>query len=112
MVSSPSAVIPRRPLSITPASIIVICVVALVSIGLAVLFSASSPIKGGPYYAYLYKQLIFLALAIGAGWLMAIADLEQLRQFAWIAAAVTLCALVLVLVPGIGIKTNGGRRWL
>ena len=35
------------------------------SLGLVVLFSASSPLKGGPY-AFLYKQLIFLALAIGA----------------------------------------------
>ncbi len=110
-MSSPSAVVSRRPLTITPASVIVVCVAALVSIGLVVLFSASSPIKGGPY-AYLYKQFIFLALAIGAGWLVAIADLEQWRKFAWVAAAVALVALLFVLVPGIGIKVNGGRRWL
>ncbi|HVZ63073.1 MAG TPA: putative lipid II flippase FtsW [Lacunisphaera sp.] len=106
--SNPAA---ARRLTITPASVIIVCVVALVSIGLAVLFSASSPIKGGPY-AYLYKQFIFLAVAIGAGWLMAIADLEQLRKFSWIAAGLVLLALVLVLIPGIGIKVNGGRRWL
>jgi cell division protein FtsW len=111
MVSSPSAVLPRRPLTITPASVIIVCVAALVSIGLAVLFSASSPIKGGPY-AYLWKQFIFLALAIGAGWLVAIADLEQLRKFAWIAAAVSLVMLVLVLIPQIGVSVKGSRRWL
>jgi cell division protein FtsW len=110
-VSSPSAVLPRRPLTITPASVIIVCVAALVSIGLIVLFSASSPIKGGPY-AYLYKQFIFLALAIGAGWLMAVADLEQLRKYAWIAAAVSLITLVLVLIPQIGISVKGSRRWL
>jgi cell division protein FtsW len=108
MVSSPSAAVPRRPLTITPASVIVVCVVALVSIGLAVLFSASSPLKGGPY-AFLYKQLIFLALAIGAGWLVAIADLEQLRKFAWVAAGLVLLALVLVLFTH---PVNGSRRWL
>ncbi|WP_237023448.1 putative lipid II flippase FtsW [Lacunisphaera limnophila] len=102
---------PRRPLTITPASVIIVCVAALVSIGLVVLFSASSPIKGGPY-AYLYKQLIFLALAIGAGWLVAIADLEQTRRFAWIAAAISLALLVLVLIPQIGISVKGSRRWL
>ena len=112
MVSSPSAAaVPRRPLTITPASVIVVCVVALVSIGLAVLFSASSPIKGGPY-AYLYKQFIFLALAIGAGWVVVIADLEQLRKFAWIAAGIALFFLVLVLIPHIGITVKGSRRWL
>lgn len=109
-MSSPSAVL-RRPLTITPASVIVVCVAALVSLGLVVLFSASSPIKGGPY-AYLYKQFIFLALAIGTGWLVAIADLEQLRKFAWPAAAVALVALVLVLIPHIGIAVKGSRRWL
>jgi cell division protein FtsW len=111
MVGSPSAAVLRRPLSITPASVIVVCVAALVSLGLVVLFSASSPIKGGPY-AYLYKQFIFLALAIGAGWLVAIADLEQLRKFAWVAAAFALFGLVLVLIPSIGIEVKGSRRWL
>src|SRR5258708_5009437 len=108
MVSLPSAAVPRRPLTITPASVILICVAALLSIGLAVLFSASSPIKGGPY-AYLYKQFIFLALAIGAGWLVGIADLEHLRRFAWVVAAVSLVSLVLVLFTH---PVNGSRRWL
>jgi cell division protein FtsW len=111
-VSSTSAVLaPRRPLSISPASVIIICVAALVSIGLIVLFSASSPIKGGPY-AYLYKQFIFLALAIGGGWMVAIADLEQLRKFAWVAAGIALFLLVLVLIPHLGITVKGSRRWL
>jgi len=111
MVSSTSAVLPRRPLTITPASVIVVCVAALVSIGLVVLFSASSPIKGGPY-AYLWKQFIFLALAIGAGWAVAIADLEQLRKFAWISSAIALVLLLFVLIPQIGISVKGSRRWL
>jgi cell division protein FtsW len=111
MVSSPSAPATRRPLTISPASVIVVCVAALISIGLVVLFSASSPIKGGPY-AYLYKQFIFLALAIGAGWAVAMADLEQLRKLAWVAAAIALFGLVIVLIPHIGITVKGSRRWL
>ncbi|PAW88067.1 MAG: putative lipid II flippase FtsW [Opitutia bacterium Tous-C10FEB] len=109
-MSSPSAV-PRRPLRITPASVIVICVAALVVLGLVVLFSASSPIKGGPY-AYLYKQFIFLAVAIAAGWVVAMVDLEQLRKFAWVVGVLALVALLFVLIPGIGIKVNGARRWV
>ncbi len=112
MVSSPSAAVsPRRHLSITPASVILVCVAALLAIGLAVLFSASSNAKGGPT-AYLYKQLIFLGLALGAGWIMARADLEQLRKFAWIGAAVALAGLVLVFVPHLGHSVKGSRRWL
>lgn len=111
MVSSPSAAVPRRHLTITPASVILVCVAALLAIGLAVLFSASSNAKGGPT-AYLYKQLIFLALAIGAGWIVARADLEHLRKYAWIAGAITLVGLLLVLIPHIGISVKGSRRWL
>ena len=112
MVSSPSAAVPaRRTLTITPASVILVCVAALLAIGLAVLFSASSPIKGGPY-AYLYKQLIFLALALGAGWVVARADLEQVRKFAWPAAGLALLGLGLVLLPHVGISVKGSRRWL
>ena len=109
-MSSPSAV-PRRPLTITPASVIVVCVAALVVLGLVVLFSASSPIKGGPY-AYLYKQFIFLAVAIAAGWVVAMVELEQLRKFAWVVGVLALVALLFVLIPGIGIKVNGARRWV
>ncbi|MBI2518532.1 MAG: putative lipid II flippase FtsW [Opitutae bacterium] len=111
MVSSPSAAVPRRHLTITPASVILVCVAALLAIGLAVLFSASSNAKGGPT-SYLYKQLIFLALALGAGWIVARADLEHLRKYAWIAGAITLVGLVLVLIPHIGISVKGSRRWL
>ena len=112
MVSSTSAAAPsRRQLAITPASVILVCVSALLAIGLAVLFSASSRAAGGPT-AYLYKQLIFLALAIGGGWLMARSDLEQLRKFAWIIGVVAMLGLLLVLIPHVGISVKGSRRWL
>lgn len=112
MVSSPSAAAPsRRQLAITPASVILVCVSALLAIGLAVLFSASSRAVGGAT-AYLYKQLIFLALAIGGGWVMARVDLEQLRKFAWIVGVVAMVGLLLVLIPHIGISVKGSRRWL
>ncbi|HEY4300454.1 MAG TPA: putative peptidoglycan glycosyltransferase FtsW [Candidatus Didemnitutus sp.] len=102
---------PRRHLTITPAGVIVVCVAALVAIGLAVLFSASSAAKGGPT-TYLYKQLIFLGLAIGAGWLVDQIDLEQLRRFAWVAGGIALAGLVVVLIPHIGITVKGSRRWV
>ncbi|HET7537609.1 MAG TPA: putative lipid II flippase FtsW [Candidatus Didemnitutus sp.] len=111
MVSQSSAVSPRRHLTITPASVILVCVAALLAIGLAVLFSASTRAVGGAN-SYLYKQLIYLAAAIGAGWLVARADIEQLRKFAWIIGGVALFGLVLVLIPHVGISVKGSRRWL
>ncbi len=110
-MSQSSATSPRRHLTITPASVILVCVAALLAIGLAVLFSASSRAVGGPT-AYLYKQLIYLALAIGAGWVMARADLEYLRKYSWIIGGVAVLGLLLVIVPHIGISVKGSRRWL
>ena len=111
MVSTPSVPAPRRHLTITPASVILVCVAALLAIGLTVLYSASSTAKGGAT-AYLYKQLIFLALSLGGGWVVARADLEHIRRHVWILAAVALAGLVLVLIPHIGITVKGSRRWL
>lgn len=87
------------------------CVAALLAIGLTVLFSASARAVGGPV-SYLYKQLIFLALALGVGWIMARADLEQMRKYAWIAAILAIFALLLVFLPVIGVKVKGSRRWV
>lgn len=113
MESSPSeAPAPRRHLSITPASVILVCVAALVAMGLTTLFSASSTVKGAAPTTHLYKQLIFLAFSIGTGWAVARADLEGLRRFSWILAGVTIVMLVLVLIPHIGITVKGSRRWL
>ena len=113
MESSPSeAPAPRRHLSITPASVILVCVAALVAMGLTTLFSASSTVKGAAPTTHLYKQLIFLAFSLGAGWAVARADLEGLRRYAWVLAGVTIFLLVLVLIPHIGISVKGSRRWL
>lgn len=109
--SSSAAPAPRRHLTITPASVILVCVAALLAIGLTVLFSASST-KGAAPATYLYKQLIFLGFSIGAAWMVVLADLESLRRFAWIGAAAAVVLLGLVLIPGLGVSVNGSRRWL
>lgn len=113
-MESPTSVAPtpRRPLSITPASIILVCVAALLAIGLTVLFSASSTVKGAAPTTFLYKQIIFLGMAIGAAWVVVQTDLESLRRFAWLAALAAVVALILVLIPGIGVEVKGSRRWL
>ncbi|HLP25555.1 MAG TPA: putative peptidoglycan glycosyltransferase FtsW [Acidobacteriota bacterium] len=112
MSSSDATPSPRRHLTITPASVILVCVAALLAMGLTVLFSASSTVKGAAPTSFLYKQLIFLAFSIGAAWAVARADLERLRNFAWILAGVTIVGLILVLIPHVGISVKGSRRWL
>lgn len=88
-----------------------VCVIALLIVGLPVLFSATAAFKQGPFY-YLTKQAIGIAGAAVACLLVARADLEALRRHAWIVAIGAALALALTAVPGIGIEVNGSRRWL
>ncbi len=94
-----------------PSGVIVVSCIALLFLGLTILFSASASFKQGPYY-YLNKQLLGVA---GAAVLAVIAsriDLEAMRRFVVPVAIISLVLLVAVLIPGLGISVNGSRRWL
>lgn len=101
----------RPRFAVNPATVIVICAVALTFLGLSILFSASAAYKQGPYY-YLNKQLIGVALAIAGCWLSSRLDLEDLRRYVWFIGGGALLMLMMVLVPHVGITVNGSRRWL
>jgi cell division protein FtsW len=94
-----------------PGSIIVVCAVALTILGLAVLFSASAPLKQGPYF-YLGKQVAGVAMAMVLCFGASRINLDYARRYVpWIAGGM-LALLVLVLVPHLGVSINGSRRWL
>ncbi|HQU08568.1 MAG: cell cycle protein [Verrucomicrobia bacterium 21-51-4] len=90
---------------------LVLSVVALTLLGLVVLFSASlSPQAVGAFK----KQIIFLGIALVAGVITARFDLDFFRARPVIitVAVLTFIILLAVLIPGVGIKVNGARRWL
>lgn len=96
-------------------SILVGIVLLLLALGIVMLASASS-VKGDdvhndPRY-FLRRQLVFLAAAIVAGAVAASVDYHFWKKH-WIPVAVAAAlVLVLVLVPHIGSKIGGSRRWL
>jgi cell division protein FtsW len=96
-------------------SILVGIVLLLLALGIIMLASASS-VKGDdvhkdPNY-FLRRQLVFLAAAVGAGVVAASVDYHRWQKY-WIPVAVfAMLLLVLVLVPHIGAKIGGSRRWL
>jgi len=102
---------PRGRFQINPAAVIVVCVIGLAILGLTILFSASASFKQGPYY-YLYKQVIGVGLATVLAFVVSRVDLESLRKHVWIIGIVSLVALLLVLIPHVGISVKGSRRWL
>lgn len=101
----------RGPALFQPAWIILICALALSILGLTILFSSTASLRVDPYF-FLKRQLIWLAVAVLAGWVVSRLDLEYFRQYSWIIAGLSLVALFAVLIPHVGVTVNGARRWV
>lgn len=86
-------------------------VISLTFLGLVILFSASQAMHDDPT-VLLRKQSIWLAVAIVAGGIAMVVNLDALRPYAFILAGGAVLLLVLVLVPGIGVRVNGAQRWI
>lgn len=91
--------------------LLLVCVGLLVLTGLAVLFSATRAMHDDSTLL-LQKQLVWLAVGALAGGAAALFPLDRLRGFTWLIALGSIALLVLVLVPGIGVKVNGAQRWI
>jgi cell division protein FtsW len=96
---------------LNPATVIVVCAVGLTLLGLTILFSASAAFKEGPYF-YLTKQLSGVGVAALFCFIVSRLDLDYARNFWWWVGGACLVLLVLVLIPQVGIRVNGSRRWL
>ena len=101
---------------VNPATIILVCAIGLVFLGLTILFSASAWFidKRGVAvpYAYLSKQVAGVVVAGGLCALVSRLNLDEVRRYVWWIGGISLVLLGLVLIPHLGIKVNGSRRWL
>jgi len=109
--ATPGSESPKPRYIASPATMIAVCAVALTTLGLVILFSASAAFKQGPY-AYLNKQLLGVVVAVGAAWFVTKLDLENLRQHVWKIGILAAICLVLVRIPHIGMSVKGSWRWL
>lgn len=92
-----------------------ITVLALVSFGVVMVYSASSStalLNQGNPLGFALRQMVFAAVGLGAYLVATRLDLRALRRFAGPAVAVSAVLLVVVLIPGVGLEVNGSRRWL
>jgi cell division protein FtsW len=96
-------------------STLVAIVLALVSIGIVMLASTSSvrgeASFGDPQY-FIKRQLVWLSVAAFGGAVLARFDYHWLRRLIVPLAGVSLLLLILVFVPGVGLKVGGSHRWL
>lgn len=86
-------------------------VLFLNGLGLLVLLSIGRAYETG-MGGYFLRQCLWMGIAITAFASALVFDYEKWRRSAWWICAGALLLLVLVLVPGIGMKINGARRWI
>ncbi|HZW74942.1 MAG TPA: putative lipid II flippase FtsW [Caldimonas sp.] len=110
---------PGQPARLSSFDRTLVCVVvALLALGLVMVYSASVAMPDNPKFArytptyFLSRHLLFLAIASVAALVavqVPIAAWEKLSPWIFVAA---LLLLVVVLVPFIGKGVNGARRWI
>jgi cell division protein FtsW len=89
--------------------------VALLVLGLVMVFSASSVRSYATYnssYVIVMKQAIFMAVGIPCMWVASRLPVRVWRMLGYPLLLVALAGLVLVLVPGIGRNVDGATRWI
>ncbi len=94
---------------------LVVLVMALLGMGVVMVFSASSVTAyvnfNTPYY-FLIRQLIWAALGGAAAWFFSRYDYHQFQRHTKALGILALILLVAVLIPHVGRVIAGGRRWL
>lgn len=112
---SPTAAQPRRAAFDMP---FFLTVLLLLSFGVVMVLSASFPrayydpghVTGGNAVYYFVRQLVFALAGVGAMLLASRLPMGFYRRYTLPFLLVTL--VLLLLVPIIGVKANGSRRWL
>ncbi|HEX2539603.1 MAG TPA: FtsW/RodA/SpoVE family cell cycle protein, partial [Caldimonas sp.] len=97
---------------------LVFVVVALLSLGLVMVYSASVALPDNPRFArytptfFLVRHLLSLAIAVAAALVVVqvpVSIWEKLSPWIFVAS---LLLLVVVLLPFVGKGVNGARRWI
>ena len=94
---------------------LLVSVLALSAIGLVMVYSSSAILayeRTGDSFHFVKKQ----ALAAGLGWLALVLALRlgyrRLARLAYPLLLLAVVLMVLVLIPGIGVKAGGAYRWM
>ncbi|WP_346837149.1 putative lipid II flippase FtsW [Microbulbifer sp. SAOS-129_SWC] len=91
------------------------CVLALMSIGVVMVASASiafaADVYGDPWF-FLKRHLMFLGFGAVAALVVSQIPLSVWSRLSWPLLIFSCLLLLVVLIPGIGREVNGSRRWL
>jgi cell division protein FtsW len=94
---------------------LIVAAAALASLGVIMVASSSIAIADGqhvgPFY-YVTRHAVFLALGIAVGIAITRVELDWFERHAFILLLLAVILLLLVFVPGLGVRMNGARRWI
>ena len=94
---------------------IIISVLTLTGIGVLMVYSSTALMSmqefGGSFH-YLWKHFFTVIVGVAAMAALSNTDYQRFRPLIYILLGVSFLLLALVFVPGIGVTTNGARRWL
>lgn len=90
-------------------TVLIICVAALLSLGMVMLYSSSMSQVGA---RYLVQQVIWCVLGLAGGLIAAWMDYRVLRKLVWPLFGLAVALLVAVFVPHVGHASHGARRWI
>lgn len=97
--------------------VLIITTTLLLMLGLIMVLSASSvdaiDVYGNPFHIFL-QQLIWMVIGvIAAGMIMNLANYKNLlKRYCLLMMIVGYVLLIAVLIPGIGVRSQGSARWL
>ena len=103
------------PRKLTPDRVLFGIVLALVGVGVVMVYSASAILAADRFHDplfFLKKQCFWALLGFGCLWLAMRLDYRRLEGLVGPLLLASLALLVLVLVPPFGQEINGTRRWL
>jgi len=103
------------PRKLTPDLWLFALIVALVSMGVVMVYSASAIMAADRFHDplhFLKRQGLWVLLGMGALWAGMRFDYRRLERLVVPLMAASFVLLVLVLVPPFGQEINGTRRWL
>jgi cell division protein FtsW len=109
--------LPSTNLSVFDRSLVLV-VVALMALGLVMVYSASIALPDSPRFArfaathFLSRHAVALALGFALALLALQVPVSFWEKHASTVFVVALLLLVLVLIPKVGLAVNGARRWL
>lgn len=93
----------------TTTTLIVFCVMGLITLGIVMLDSIDMTLETPKYFG---RQLQWFVLGAIAAACVATLDYRRLRPLTWVIYGVALLLLALVFVPSVGYATKGAARWV